>query len=245
MQLKVVAVIQARMGSTRLPGKVLMDISGKPMLARVVERLSRAKRLCETIVATTSKTSDDPIVQLCHENAWAYFRGSDTDVLDRYFHGSMAFQADVVVRITSDCPLVDPTIVDKLVRIFLAGQQVFDYVSNNHPPSYPRGMDVEVIRFSALKQAWEEDTNFAWREHVTPYIRLHPEMFKLYNVKSDCDFSTMRWTVDTPEDLEFVRTIYSHFGHDAFSWLEVLLALEKHTEWLTINSHVKQKPDPT
>ncbi len=245
MQLKVVAVIQARTGSTRLPGKVLMDISGKPMLARVVERVRRAKRLSETIVATTSKALDDHIVQLCLENAWAYFRGSENDVLDRYLHAAMTFQANVVVRITSDCPLADPTIVDELVHIFLDGQQAFDYVSNNHPPTYPRGMDVEVIRFSALKRAWEEDRNLTWREHVTPYIRLHPEMFKLHNVKSDRDFSTMRWTVDTPEDLEFVRTIYSHFGHDEFSWLEILLALESHPEWLAINSHVKQKPDPT
>jgi spore coat polysaccharide biosynthesis protein SpsF len=243
---KIIAIIQARTGSTRLPGKVMMDISGKPMLSRVVERTKRAQSLEDVVVATTIETSDEPIVKLCEANEWPYFRGSEDDVLDRYYRAARVHRGDVVVRITSDCPLIDPTLIDEVVQVFLDRQQDLDYVSNNlQLRSFPRGLDIEVIRFSCLKKAWEEDRNPAWREHVTQYVRHHPELFRLHRVVNDQDYSSMRWTVDTPEDLEFVRTIYAHFGHDLFSWHDILMALEQHPEWLAINRYVRQKAEPS
>jgi spore coat polysaccharide biosynthesis protein SpsF len=241
-QLKVVAIIQARLGSTRLPGKALLDIAGSPMLARVVERTKRARMLDSVIVATTVKLSDDPIARLCEDSVWPCFRGSEEDVLDRYFHAAQLHQADVVVRITSDCPLVDPQILDSAIKVYLRGQPSVDYVSNGFPSNtFPRGLDVEVVRFAALKKAWQEDNNMEWREHVTPYIYYHPELFQIEGVTNDIDYSGMRWTVDTPEDLELIRTIYSHFGHDHFSWRDVIEAIDKNPHWLDINRHIRQK----
>jgi spore coat polysaccharide biosynthesis protein SpsF len=147
-----------------------------------------------------------------------------------------------VVRITSDCPLIEPQVVDKVVNAFLERQPELNYASNTAPErTFPRGLDTEVMRFDALERAWREDDNPAWREHVTPYIRRHPELFESYGVLNDDDLSHMRWTVDTPEDLAFVRRIYEHFGHDKFSWCEVLTLLEKYPEWLAINRDIKQK----
>jgi spore coat polysaccharide biosynthesis protein SpsF len=241
--LSVVAIIQARTGSTRLPGKVLMDISGKPMLTRVLERTKRAKLVRDVVVATTINHVDDPISHLCQAGGWPSFRGSEEDVLDRYFQAAQAYHVDLVVRITSDCPLVDPDLVDLIVQTFLDDRR-FDYVSNTLSRSFPRGLDVEVITFSALSKAWEQDKNPRLREHVTQYIVRHPEMFKLHGVRNSEDYSAMRWTVDTNEDLEFVRTIFAYFGHDRFTWLDVLSAIREHPQWLEINRHIAQKPEP-
>jgi len=240
--LRVVAIIQARMGSTRLPGKVLLDLAGKPMLARGVNRVRRTQALDEVVVATTVQPADDVIVRLCAERGWLCFRGSEDDVLDRYYHAAVAHQADIVVRVTSDCPLIEPEIVDRAVWEFLNLQPEVDYVSNMLPRrTFPRGLDTEVIRFDALERAWREDVNPAWREHVTLYIRRNPDLFHIHGVTNKVDYSHMRWTVDTPEDLAFVRRIYNHFGHDCFSWREVIAVLEEHPEWLEINRRVKQK----
>jgi spore coat polysaccharide biosynthesis protein SpsF len=242
MELKVVAIIQARLGSTRLPGKAMLDVAGKPMLARVVERTKRARSLQDVVVATTVNPSDDPIVRFCEANGWSSFRGSEEDVLDRYFRAARLCRADVVVRITSDCPLIDPQLVDRATGVLLDGQPQFDYVSNAYPSNtFPRGLDVEVVRFVALRRAWQEDENVKWREHVTPYIYSHPELFRIGGVTNDVDYSWMRWTVDTREDLEFVRKIYAHFGHGDFSWRDVIGALEKNPQWLDINRHIRQK----
>jgi len=240
--MKIVAIIQARMGSTRLPGKVLEDLAGEPVLARCVERARRAQTLDEVVVATTTQPADRDIVQLCEERGWPWFRGSEDDVLDRYYRAASARRADVVVRITSDCPLIEPGVVDMVVREFLARQPGVDYVANTlQPRTFPRGLDTEVMSFGVLERAWREDENPAWREHVTPYIRRHPDRFQSYGVSNDEDLSHMRWTVDTPEDLAFVRRIYEHFGHDRFSWRKVLTLLEAHPEWLDINRDVQQK----
>ena len=240
--MKVVAIMQARMGSTRLPGKVLLDLAGKPMLGRDMNRLARADTLAQVVVATTVEPADDAIVDLCEDRDWSYFRGSEEDVLDRYYRVAKAQEADVVVRITSDCPLIEPQVVDQVVSAFLERQPELDYASNTAPErTFPRGLDTEVMHFDALERAWREDDNPAWREHVTPYIRRHPELFESYGVLNDDDLSRMRWTVDTPEDLAFVRCIYEHFGHDKFSWREVLTLLEKYPEWLAINRDIKQK----
>ncbi len=237
----VVAIIQARMGSTRLPGKVLKDIAGKPMLEHVVSRTSQVKTLDTVVVATTTRPADDVIVLLCQERGWSFSRGSEEDVLDRYYQAALAFKADVIVRITSDCPLIDPEIIAKVVNQFLSYHDETAYVSNSLIRTFPRGLDVEVMGFNALEKAWQEDHNPVWREHVTPYIYRHPEKFKIHNVTNDRDYSYMRWTVDTMEDLTFVRRIYDHFQNEGFNWRDVINLLEIHPEWLEINQHIQQK----
>ena len=240
--MRVVAIIQARMGSTRLPGKVLLDLAGEPMLVRDMNRLSRVETLDEVVVATTVGPADDAIVDLCQAREWLYFRGSEEDVLDRYYRAAQEYQADAVVRVTSDCPLIEPEVVGQVVKAFLERQPELDYASNTAPErTFPRGLDIEVMRFDALERAWHKDDNSGWREHVTPYIRRHPERFETYGVLNKEDLSRMRWTVDTPEDLAFVRRVYLHFGHDRFSWRDVLSLLDKHPEWLAINQNVEQK----
>ncbi|MDT7947017.1 MAG: glycosyltransferase family protein [Thermoflexus sp.] len=240
--MKTVAIVQARMGSTRLPGKVLQDLAGEPMLARVVNRTCRAKTLQEVVIATTTNTVDDVIVKLCEARGWSWFRGSEEDVLDRYYRAAKKYQADFIVRITSDCPLIDPEVIDQVVQEFLERQPEVDYASNTWPRrTFPRGLDTEVMRMDVLERAWREDRNPAWREHVTPYIYRNPDRFRIHNVVSPVDYSAMRWTVDTQEDLAFVRQIYDYFGHDRFSWREVLKVLEEHPEWLEINRGVRQK----
>jgi spore coat polysaccharide biosynthesis protein SpsF len=240
--MKVVAIIQARTGSTRLPGKVLLNLAGEPMLMRDMNRLSRAGTLDEVMVATTVEPADDAIIDLCQEHSWPYFRGSEEDVLDRYYRAAKEHQADVVVRVTSDCPLIEPEVVDRVVREFLERQPKLDYASNTAPKrTFPRGLDTEVMRFDALERAWREDDDPAWREHVTLYIQRHPELFKTYGVLNDKNLSHMRWTVDTPQDLAFVCRIYEYFGHDRFSWQDALTLLEVHPEWLDINRDVQQK----
>lgn len=238
----VVAVVQARTGNTRLPGKVLLDLAGQPMLVRCVERLQRAQTVDRVVVATTTEPADDAIVSLCNARGWKYFRGSEADVLDRYYRTAVAHRADVVVRVTSDCPLIDPEVTDRVVREFLDRQPDVDYASNGLPRrTFPRGLDTEVMRFDALERAWREDTDPASREHVTPYIYRTTGRFRLHGVTNPDDHSAQRWTVDTPEDLAFVRRIFGHFGHDRFSWLEVLALLADHGDWVQFNQHVQQK----
>lgn len=230
------------MGSTRLPGKVLGDISGKPMLSWVVGRLSRAMTLDDIVVATTQRSDDNAIERLCNANGWNCFRGSYNDVLDRYYWAALENHAQVIVRITSDCPLIEPGIVDLVVQAFHTGQRNIDYASNVVPlRTFPRGLDTEVLHFESLKRAWLEDRNPTWREHVTPYIYRHPELFRIHCVENDIDYSHMRWTVDTPEDMCFVRRICDHFVDDGFSWREVLDLLARCPSWLEINRNVEQK----
>jgi len=240
-----VAIIQARTASTRLPGKVLMDLAGEPMLARVLRRTLRATTLDEVVVATTIQPADDAIAAICLARGWKYFRGSEDDVLDRYYQAAVEFNSEAIVRITSDCPLIDSDIVDRVVQEFLDRQPGVDYVSNALPKTtFPRGLDTEIMRFDVLKRAWFEDTNPLWREHVTPFILRHPDLFRLHGVVNDVDQSYMRWTVDTREDLELVRRIFASFGHDQFSWLDVVSLLTKNSQWLRLNQHVKQKTVP-
>lgn len=239
--MKIVAIIQARMGSTRLPGKVMMDLAGEPMLVRVINRTKRAKTIDEVVVATTIKPDDDGIVDLCVERGWAYFRGSEEDVLDRYYNAAIEYDANVVVRITSDCPLIEPSVIDLVVNKFLHNQPEVGYCSNSLKRSFPRGLDVEVIDFDALKYAWREDNDPRLREHVTQYIIRHPEVFHQRNVSNSVDLSYLRWTVDAAEDLAFVRKIYEHFIYDHFTWIEVLELLKKNPDWLDINRHIRQK----
>jgi spore coat polysaccharide biosynthesis protein SpsF len=244
-RVRVIAIIQARLGSSRLPGKVLLDLAGEPMLARVVNRVRRARCLEEVVIATTTEPADETLTALCASRGWPCCRGSPDDLLDRYYGAAQEFGADVVVRITSDCPLIEPELIDRVVRELLDHRPPLDYASNVLPRrTYPRGLDVEAFRFETLKVMWQEDDNPAWREHVTQFLHHHPERFAIQGVLNDCDLSAMRWTVDTPEDYELVRLIYGAFGHDRFSWQEVLRLLEENPQWLEINRHVTQKVVP-
>lgn len=243
--MRIIAIIQARLGSTRLPGKVLLDLAGEPMLARVVNRVHRATKVHDIVVATTTKAEDAALIEMCTLRHWRSFRGSEDDVLDRYYQAAVQHRADVVIRITSDCPLVDPEIVDRVVQEFLDLQPEVDYACNVLPQrTFPRGLDTEVMRFDVLERAWREDLNLAWREHVTSYISRNSELFQIHGILNERDYSHMRWTVDTPEDLAFVRRIYDYFGHDRFSWREVLSVLEQNLQWLELNRSVKQKAVP-
>jgi spore coat polysaccharide biosynthesis protein SpsF len=237
--MKIVAIIQARMGSTRLPGKVLMDLGGKTVLARVVSRLQRARRVDEIVVATTDSVADDAIVRECHQLKVEYFRGSENDVLDRYYRVAHMCAAEAVVRITSDCPVIDPQLVDETIRLFQ--QQGGDYCSNVFPRTYPRGLDTEVFTVAALEKAWRDAHDPFEREHVTPYFYRHPELFRLLSQRGKTDCSRYCWTLDTSEDLEVLRTIYSRFDNgDAFSWAEAIQLMEREPELAELNSRVVQ-----
>jgi spore coat polysaccharide biosynthesis protein SpsF len=228
------------MGSTRLPGKVLTKLGGMTVLARVVTRLRRAKMIDEVIVATTDLTNDDPIVEECADLGVAYFRGSESDVLDRYYQAAKAFRAEAIVRITSDCPLIDPQLVDEMVQMFISSEA--DHASNVIPRTYPRGLDAEAFTAEALAWAWLEAREPHQREHVTPYLYEHPEIFEMASASADTDYSQYRWTLDTPEDLELIRAIYSHFGNrDEFHWQEVLALMKREPDLAELNSHVIQK----
>lgn len=241
--MRTIAIVQARMGSTRLPGKTMRPLAGEPMLARVVNRTRRARRVDQVVVATTDAARDEPIVGLCRERGWPCFRGSEDDVLDRYHGAADAYGADVIVRITSDCPLIDPALVDEVDAAFSEGG--CDYASNSlEPRTFPRGLDTEVIARSALDAAWREDHDPQWREHVTPYIYRHPERFRLRRVANGQDLSFHRWTVDTEEDYALVSRIYGAFEGDAFGWRQVLALLEQHPEWMALNRGVHQKVVP-
>ena len=240
--MNIVAIIQARMGSTRLPGKVLQNVGGRTMLAWVVQRTQRATRLDKIVIATTTSPADDAIVAECTRLNVPVFRGDERDVLDRYYRAALKHQADVVVRITSDCPLIEAEIIDQVIRLFETQYPTVDYAANTlSPRTFPRGLDAEVMSFEALACVWQEDQNPVWREHVTPYIYRNPQQFNLQALSNDVDYSAMRWTVDTPEDLELIRRIYDYFGRNDFNWRDVLKLMEQHSEWLEINRAIKQK----
>ncbi len=228
--MKTVVILQARIGSTRLPGKVLLDLEGRPMLAHVVERIRRARNVQQVVVATTTSKSDDVLEQFCRAQDIAFFRGSEPDVLDRYYQTAKAFAADTVVRITSDCPLIDPEVIDRVTGIFQQGG--FDYVSNTIETTYPDGLDTEVFSLVALERAWREATKISEREHVTPYLRSSGH-FRVRNVENDHgpSLAELRWTVDEAHDLEFVRAIYKHLkSRPAFGMRDILKLLEEKPE---------------
>jgi spore coat polysaccharide biosynthesis protein SpsF len=238
--MKIVAIVQARMGSTRLPGKVLVDLGGATTLARVLRRLDRATLLDRIIVATSTASSDDEILQECSRSHVDCFRGSESDVLDRYYSAANTYPADAVVRITADCPLVDPTLVDQTITKFQ--NQSADYASNALQRTYPRGLDVEVFTIAALKLAWQSARRPYEREHVTPYLYEHPDLFRLVSEVGTVDYSQYRWTLDTPEDLQLLRAIYSRFDNkDTFSWLDVITLMGREPQLADLNCNVRQK----
>jgi spore coat polysaccharide biosynthesis protein SpsF (cytidylyltransferase family) len=238
--MKVIAIIQARMGSTRLPGKVLMDLGGVTVLAHVLRRTCRATLIQGAMVATTESVADDAIVRECHRFGVPCFRGSEQDVLDRYYQAAHTCNAEAVVRVTSDCPLIDRELVDNTIRIFL--DQRADYASNISPRTYPRGLDTEVFSMRALERAWREAREPWQREHVTPYLYVHPEFFRQASTSGQPDYSHYRWTLDTSEDLNLLRAIYARFDNqDVFTWREVIALMEDEPELRELNAHVTQK----
>jgi spore coat polysaccharide biosynthesis protein SpsF len=235
---RVVGIVQARMGSTRLPGKVMAQILGRPMLSWVVERLRSATLLDAVVVATTQQPEDDTIVSLCRDQEVPCFPGSEQDVLDRYYRAALCHNADVVVRVTSDCPLIDPGVVDKVVQAFL--MKPVDYASNTVIRTYPRGLDVEVVAFDALERAHRNAVLSYQREHVTSYIYENPSQFKILSVTGEADCSSYRWTVDTAEDLALIRAIYEQLGSRS-TFSEILNLVDRHPELAEINSTITQK----
>jgi spore coat polysaccharide biosynthesis protein SpsF len=238
--MKTCAIVQARMGSSRLPGKVLMDLGGETVLARVVNRLRRSALLDDVVVATTNSASDDAIVSECESIKVNSFRGSEEDVLDRYYHAAQAYEVEAVVRITSDCPLIDPHVVDEIIAVFRAQQA--DYASNTIVHTYPRGLDTEIFSLAGLERAWAQARKPYEREHVTPYFYEHPELFRIASIRGSSDYSNFRWTLDTPDDLQLIRRIYSRFGNqDTFGWQEAVALMEREPELGELNSHILQK----
>ena len=245
--MKTLAIVQARMTSTRLPGKVLLPILGKPMLALQLERMRRSKGLDGIVVATTTNSTDDPIVALCAKENVDCFRGSEKDVLSRYASAAQAFRADTVVRVTADCPLIEPDLIDRVVDTFFQAPGQLDYVSNMLQPSFPLGLAVEVFSRSALEQADRQATHDAEREHVTPYIYWRPDDFRLRSVNHQPNLSHHRWTVDTPEDFELIQKIFFELypNDPQFGMQQVLELLANRSEWLLINSRIEQKTPQT
>ncbi|RYF42669.1 MAG: hypothetical protein EOO25_05925 [Comamonadaceae bacterium] len=227
------------MTSTRLPGKVLMPVAGRPMLSWQLERMRRARRLERVVIATTRNATDDPIVAWCAQEGCEVTRGSETDVLSRYAEAARQFDAATVVRLTSDCPLIDPALIDEAIQRFAdAG---CDYLSNMLAPSYPYGLAVEVMDAAALFQAQDEATDPQEREHVTPFLYWRPERFRLASMATTPDHSGHRWTVDTPQDFELVSRILTALGPTPFTWQDVLALLERNPEWVKINAQIEQK----
>jgi spore coat polysaccharide biosynthesis protein SpsF len=240
--MRTVAIIQARVGSTRLPGKVLLDLCGKTVLGRVVERTSRMTRIKDVVVATSSLESDDALEDECRRLGVTCFRGSEDDVLDRFRGAAQALGAEQCVRITADCPLIDPQVSDDIVAQFEAADPPVDYASNKIPQTFPRGLDTEVFTREALERSARWAKKPYHRTHVTAYMYQTPELFTLLSVVSDVDRADWRWTIDTPEDLAFVRSIYERFDRRSdFSWLDVVKLIELEPALADINKHVVQK----
>ncbi|HEY9619561.1 MAG TPA: glycosyltransferase family protein [Crinalium sp.] len=244
--MKTAAIIQARMGSTRLPGKVLKRLCDKTVLAHVISRVQNCPLVDEVIVATTTSEEDNAIVLEAEKYKAKWFRGSEHDVLERYYLAAKEYGIEVIIRITSDCPLFDPAILFDLLSYFqdetTQGLRI-DYLSNTLNRTYPIGLDAEVFTFEALEEAFLRASQPYEREHVTPYIYQHPLIFSLHNQSNDEDLSSYRWTLDTKEDFQFIQVIYEAlYRHNClFTTDEILDFLTENPELIKINSHIKQK----
>ncbi|MBM4373189.1 MAG: glycosyltransferase family protein, partial [Deltaproteobacteria bacterium] len=240
----VVAILQARMGSTRLPGKVLKEILGRSIVGLIAERLAPSRRMDQLVVAMPDHPRDDALEAHCSAAGLACFRGSEEDLLDRYYQAARQHRADLVVRLTADNPLVEHEVLDFMIQDFLEAVPRYDYSGPADGSAWPLGVAAEVFTFEALERAWREDRDPAWREHATPYIYGHPELFRIRWVPCPRDATGVRLTVDTPEDLELVRRVFEHVGRPVFPWTEALDVLEAHPEWRELNRDVRQKTVP-
>lgn len=244
--MNICAIVQARMGSSRLPGKVMKNLAGKTVLGQLLVRLSRARQLDGVVVATTTAPADEIICAESRKYGVMSFRGSEADVLSRYHGAALACGADAIVRVTSDCPLFDPTVLDDMLVLFRNANRnavKVDYMSNVERRTFPRGLDAEIFTFAALDRAQKEARLDYEREHVTPYIHLHPEWFRIGSFEGTVDLSRHRWTLDTPEDWELIETIFNALGKDGriFSTEDVLKLLNERPELAKLNAHVEQK----
>jgi spore coat polysaccharide biosynthesis protein SpsF len=236
---KVVTIVQARLGSSRLPGKVLKSAGPGTILEYMMERLAEARRAGIVVVATTSLAEDDPIARLAESRGWNLYRGHPTDLLDRHYRAALAFGADLAVKIPSDCPLVDPFLVDAVIGLALTEPGALDYTSNLHPATFPDGNDVEVMTMNALAAAWREATKDFEREHTTPFLWERPERFRVRNVRSlqNRAFSH-RWTLDYEEDLALIRGIVAGFGAGrAYGYEEICSFLERNSALAAVNEN--------
>ena len=236
--MNIIAVIQARLGSTRLPKKVLLPLGDRSVLEWVVTRVKGSSLVNETVVATTMNKEDLEIVKVCADMGVLVYCGSQDNVLDRYYQVGNLLKADHVVRITADCPLIDPNIIDKIITMHLEAGA--DFTCNTIEVTYPDGEDVEIFKFDALKKAWENASLKIEVEHVTPYVKNRPDIFKLVNLEHDRDLSNKRWTLDNAEDYTFMKIIIDNLykGNPLFSMEEILEFLEKNPHIETINQHI-------
>ena len=235
-------IVQARMTSTRLPGKVMRPVLGKPLLEYQIERLSKVPDIDKIIIATTSNDTDQPIIDFCVSRGLSFFRGSETDVLSRYYGAAVQYGVSTIIRVTSDCPVIDPEVLTDLIRLFRSEPNI-DYASNTLERSFPRGLDAEIFTFTALENAQMNATTSFQREHVTPYFYQNPHLFALKSLKCAHDYSAFRLTVDTAEDLqlitELITEMYPH--KPAFGLEDIIELFRRRPELANINSHVEQK----
>lgn len=244
IKVKVVCIVQARVGSTRLPGKVLKKICGRTVLEHDINRLKRIKNIDEIVIATTTLEKDNAIIEECKKLNVKYFRGSEENVLSRYYYAAEENDADVVVRVTSDCPLIDVKVSENIIQYFLFNKDNYDYVSNTIDRTYPRGLDTEVFSFDALEKAFKEAISSRDKEHVTPYIWRNDKIFRLAQCKNSKDYSNLRWTLDTEEDYKLILLIYKYFqNQDYFSMDEIIRFLDRNPEIKDINKYIEQKND--
>lgn len=240
---KVVAIIQARMASSRLPGKVLADLGGRPALAWVVRRAGRAVGIDQVVVATSVAPEDDAIAVFCKDQDYACTRGNLYDVLDRYRQAARDFDAEVIVRLTGDCPLIDPGMLADNLRTFLNAKPPLDFAANRLPKerTIPIGLDAEFCTLAALETAWREAQEPHQREHVMPFFYEHPQRFRVLHMKHSPNLGNYRWTLDTHEDLDLLRQIVANFPDDTFSWKDILALFKKKPELVEINAAVSHK----
>jgi glutamate-1-semialdehyde 2,1-aminomutase len=235
---KVLAIVQARMGSTRLPGKVLKEVNGKPLIEILFHRLSLSKKIDKIILATTQHKENDILAEIVEKRGFEVFRGSEDDVLDRYYQAAKIMEAETIVRVSGDSPIIDPVLLDNIITLFI--QTEADFATNTNPPTYPDGMDASVCSFQTLKKAWQEASSKFDREHVTPYIR-GSNLFKKVNLENKHDYSNERWTVDDPEDFDVIEKVINHFTPNLdFSWEDVLELKKSHSEYFMANQGINR-----
>ena len=233
--MKPVVIIQVRMGSTRLPGKVLKKLNGITVLESLLNQLNYSKLLNDKIIATTSNLEDDVIVNFCKSKEIKCFRGSQDDVLDRYYNCAKKFSINTILRITSDCPLMDPQVVDNVIDFYLKNS--YDYVNNFHKRTYPYGNDVEIFSLKVLEKVWEKATKPSEREHVTPYIYNNPDEFSLGWIENKENLSEFHWTVDRKEDLIFVQKIFKKISKRPILMKDIIDVIKDDPSLLEINKN--------
>jgi len=240
----ITAIIQARLGSTRLPEKALLKVNGRPLLSCMIERVKRAGKIDKIVIATTTSHLDNKIEVFCKNENVEYFRGSENDVLDRYYKCAKQIGAKVIVRLTSDCPLIDPAVIDEVINCYLENSFKYDFVANTAPPpgTYPDGMDVEVFSFDLLGKAWKNAKKPSEREHVTFYFWKNPDLFKVYRHDLKTDLSKYRLTIDYEEDYLLIKKIIEHFHDDKllFTMEDIIAFLKSNPDIAKINQHIER-----